>query len=83
MEQMIRLLHDCGLPAEDVDFVNSDGVTMNKILTEVSLLLWKWSIFDRPTYWKVCVWEFYFQYHLESLKYILRSGETTYDSLHW
>lgn len=39
MEQMLRLLHDCGLPAEDVDFINSDGVTMNKILTEVSLYI--------------------------------------------
>jgi 1-pyrroline-5-carboxylate dehydrogenase len=35
MEQMIRLLHDCGLPAEDMDFINSDGVTMNKLLLEV------------------------------------------------
>jgi len=35
MEQMIRLLHDCGLPVEDMDFINSDGVTMNKLLLEV------------------------------------------------
>jgi 1-pyrroline-5-carboxylate dehydrogenase len=35
MEQMMRLLHYCGLPAEDVDFINSDGKTMNKILLEV------------------------------------------------
>ncbi|XP_022844961.1 delta-1-pyrroline-5-carboxylate dehydrogenase 12A1, mitochondrial-like [Olea europaea var. sylvestris] len=35
MEQMIRLLHDCGLPMEDVDFINSDGNTMNKLLKEV------------------------------------------------
>lgn len=34
MEQMLRLLHDCGLPAEDVDFINSDGITMNKVLME-------------------------------------------------
>lgn len=34
MEQMLRLLHDCGLPAEDVDFINSDGTTMNKLLLE-------------------------------------------------
>ncbi|ONK59351.1 uncharacterized protein A4U43_C08F5550 [Asparagus officinalis] len=34
MEQMLRLLHDCGLPKEDVDFINSDGITMNKILLE-------------------------------------------------
>ncbi|XP_042499447.1 delta-1-pyrroline-5-carboxylate dehydrogenase 12A1, mitochondrial [Macadamia integrifolia] len=32
MEQMLRLLHDCGLPREDVDFINSDGKTMNKLL---------------------------------------------------
>lgn len=35
MEQMLRLLHDCGLPKEDVDFINSDGITMNKVLLEV------------------------------------------------
>ncbi|KAH6821294.1 aldehyde dehydrogenase 12A1 [Perilla frutescens var. hirtella] len=34
MEQMLRLLHDCGLPLEDVDFINSDGITMNKVLGE-------------------------------------------------
>ncbi|KAH6799045.1 aldehyde dehydrogenase 12A1 [Perilla frutescens var. frutescens] len=34
MEQMLRLLHDCGLPLEDVDFINSDGITMNKVLME-------------------------------------------------
>ncbi|KAK4394426.1 putative aldehyde dehydrogenase [Sesamum angolense] len=34
MEQMLRLLQDCGLPVEDVDFINSDGKTMNKILLE-------------------------------------------------
>lgn len=34
MEQMLRLLHDCGLPKEDVDFINSDGMTMNKFLLE-------------------------------------------------
>ncbi|CAI0549326.1 unnamed protein product [Linum tenue] len=36
MEQMMRLLHYCGLPEEDVDFVNSDGKTMNKILMEAN-----------------------------------------------
>ncbi|KAL3819381.1 hypothetical protein ACJIZ3_005286 [Penstemon smallii] len=34
MEQMLRLLHECGLPIEDVDFINSDGKTMNKLLME-------------------------------------------------
>ncbi|KAG5097219.1 hypothetical protein AAZX31_17G095100 [Glycine max] len=34
MEQMLRLLHTCGLPLEDVDFINSDGKTMNKLLLE-------------------------------------------------
>ncbi|KMZ56434.1 putative aldehyde dehydrogenase [Zostera marina] len=34
MEQMLRLLHECGLPEEDVDFINSDGITMNKLLLE-------------------------------------------------
>ncbi|KAB2037939.1 hypothetical protein ERO13_D03G091600v2 [Gossypium hirsutum] len=36
MEQMMRLLHYCGLPAEDVDFINSDGKTMNKLLMEAN-----------------------------------------------
>jgi len=35
MEQMIRLLHHCGMPLSDVDFINSDGKTMNKLLLEV------------------------------------------------
>eukprot|EP00252_Welwitschia_mirabilis_P017993 TRINITY_DN40131_c0_g1_i1.p1 TRINITY_DN40131_c0_g1~~TRINITY_DN40131_c0_g1_i1.p1 ORF type:complete len:557 (-),score=122.71 TRINITY_DN40131_c0_g1_i1:309-1979(-) len=34
MDQMLRLLHQCGLPPEDVDFVNCDGSTMNKLLLE-------------------------------------------------
>ncbi|KAK7388967.1 hypothetical protein VNO78_23798 [Psophocarpus tetragonolobus] len=34
MEQMLHLLHTCGLPAEDVDFINSDGKIMNKLLLE-------------------------------------------------
>ncbi|KAL6497406.1 hypothetical protein OROGR_029335 [Orobanche gracilis] len=34
MEQMLRLLHECGLPLEDADFINSDGKTMNKLLLE-------------------------------------------------
>ncbi|GMI78189.1 aldehyde dehydrogenase 12A1, ARABIDOPSIS THALIANA DELTA1-PYRROLINE-5-CARBOXYLATE DEHYDROGENASE [Hibiscus trionum] len=36
MEQMMRLLHHCGLPEEDVDFINSDGRTMNKLLMEAN-----------------------------------------------
>lgn len=31
----MRLLHHCGMPLEDVDFINSDGKTMNKLLSEV------------------------------------------------
>jgi hypothetical protein len=38
MEQMLRLLHSCGLPVEDVDFINCDGKTMNKLLLEVGFL---------------------------------------------
>ncbi|BBN13896.1 hypothetical protein MPTK1_6g07270 [Marchantia polymorpha subsp. ruderalis] len=34
MEQMLRLLHDCGMPLEDVDFLNSDGPVMNHVLVE-------------------------------------------------
>lgn len=36
MDQMIRLLHACGLPLEDVDIINSDGKTMNKFLMEAN-----------------------------------------------
>ncbi|TYJ99100.1 putative aldehyde dehydrogenase isoform X1 [Cucumis melo var. makuwa] len=36
MEQMIRLLHHCGLPLEDLDFINCDGKTMNKLLMEAN-----------------------------------------------
>ncbi|XP_010029092.2 probable aldehyde dehydrogenase isoform X2 [Eucalyptus grandis] len=36
MEQMMRLLHHCGLPVEDVDFINSDGKTMNRLLFEAN-----------------------------------------------
>ncbi|KAG8086202.1 hypothetical protein GUJ93_ZPchr0010g10647 [Zizania palustris] len=36
MEQMLRLLLACGMPAEDLDFINSDGITMNKLLLEAN-----------------------------------------------
>lgn len=32
MEQFLRLMHACGLPKTDVDFINSDGPTMHKLL---------------------------------------------------
>lgn len=32
MEQMLRLLHHCGMPLNDVDFINSDGATMHSLL---------------------------------------------------
>ncbi|KAJ3695023.1 hypothetical protein LUZ60_000400 [Juncus effusus] len=34
MDQMLRLLHDCGLPLEDSDFINSDGLVMNQLLNQ-------------------------------------------------
>lgn len=37
MEQALRLLHSCGMPMEDVDFINCDGPTMNNILLKVRL----------------------------------------------
>ncbi|KAM0054476.1 putative L-glutamate gamma-semialdehyde dehydrogenase [Helianthus debilis subsp. tardiflorus] len=40
MEQMLRLLHAFGMPVEDVDFINSDGMTMNKLLQEVDYVSW-------------------------------------------
>lgn len=32
MEQMLRLLHACGLPTTDVDFINCDGHVMHQLL---------------------------------------------------
>jgi len=32
LEQWIRMLHYCGLPLEDMDFINCDGPVMEKIL---------------------------------------------------
>ncbi|MED6148520.1 hypothetical protein PIB30_053942 [Stylosanthes scabra] len=40
MEQMLHLLHRCGLPVEDVDFINCDGKTMNKLLQEEDYVAW-------------------------------------------
>ena len=31
-EQFLRMLHACGLPPSDTDFINCDGVTMNRLL---------------------------------------------------
>ena len=32
MEQCLRMLIDCGLPASDVNFINSNGPVMNELL---------------------------------------------------
>ncbi|KAI5063960.1 hypothetical protein GOP47_0020630 [Adiantum capillus-veneris] len=34
MEQMFRLLHACGMPKADADFINCDGPTMHQFLLE-------------------------------------------------
>ncbi|KAF3326218.1 aldehyde dehydrogenase [Carex littledalei] len=34
MDHMLRLLHECGLPLEDADIINFDGVAMKKLLLE-------------------------------------------------
>jgi 1-pyrroline-5-carboxylate dehydrogenase len=34
MEQFLRLLHECGMPLTDVDFINSDGPVMNNLLLQ-------------------------------------------------
>ncbi|KAH7388386.1 hypothetical protein KP509_16G073500 [Ceratopteris richardii] len=34
MEQMLRLLHACGMPKTDADFLNCDGPTMHQFLLE-------------------------------------------------
>eukprot|EP00798_Chlamydomonas_sp_ICE-L_P031866 gene31866-7073_t len=33
-EQMLRMLHHCGMPKEDVDFMVGPGLTMNDIITQ-------------------------------------------------
>tara|TARA_B110000285_G_C15090432_1_gene598751 strand:- start:814 stop:1119 length:306 start_codon:yes stop_codon:yes gene_type:complete len=32
LEQWIRMLHYCGLPKEDLDFINCDGPVMEQVL---------------------------------------------------
>ncbi len=34
MEQCLRMLHSLGLPAEDADFINCDGPTMQRVLRQ-------------------------------------------------
>ncbi|KAF3331576.1 aldehyde dehydrogenase [Carex littledalei] len=34
MKKVLRLLHECGLPLEDADIINFDGVAMKKLLLE-------------------------------------------------
>jgi len=34
MEQAVRLLHECGMPKEDADFINCDGPVMHRFLLE-------------------------------------------------
>lgn len=79
MEQMLRLLHDCGMPLDDVDFINSDGKTMNKLLLEVGFCAFT-LVF--------CSLFFFFPNKIVSLVIFdnvypcLYLGKTTDDSLH-
>jgi 1-pyrroline-5-carboxylate dehydrogenase len=34
LEQWIRMLHHCGMPKEDLDFIHADGPVMEKILKQ-------------------------------------------------
>lgn len=34
MEQAIRMLHACGLPKEDLDFINGGGPVMQELLVQ-------------------------------------------------
>ncbi|KAF3328688.1 Transducin family protein / WD-40 repeat family protein [Carex littledalei] len=36
MDQMLRLLYECGLSLEDADIINSDSVAMKKLLLEIN-----------------------------------------------
>ncbi|KAG3149188.1 putative aldehyde dehydrogenase [Phytophthora idaei] len=35
MQETLRMLHECGMPMTDVDFINSDGAVMNDLLMQV------------------------------------------------
>uniref|UniRef100_M4B5F0 Aldehyde dehydrogenase domain-containing protein n=1 Tax=Hyaloperonospora arabidopsidis (strain Emoy2) TaxID=559515 RepID=M4B5F0_HYAAE len=35
MQETLRLLHECGMPMTDVDFVHSDGGVMNELLLKI------------------------------------------------
>lgn len=35
MQEMLRMLHACGMPTTDVDFIHSDGLVMNELLLKV------------------------------------------------
>lgn len=35
MQEMLRMLHACGMPTTDVDFIHSDGPVMNELLLKV------------------------------------------------
>mmetsp|Transcript_67775 Transcript_67775/g.93860 ORF Transcript_67775/g.93860 Transcript_67775/m.93860 type:complete len:203 (+) Transcript_67775:357-965(+) len=39
LEQWIRMLHHCGLPKEDMDFLHADGPVMEKILKKADVKL--------------------------------------------
>jgi 1-pyrroline-5-carboxylate dehydrogenase len=34
LEQWVRMLHHCGLPKEDLDFMHSDGPIMERVLKQ-------------------------------------------------
>ena len=34
MEQFLHMLHHCGMPKDDVDFIHCSGGTMNELLLE-------------------------------------------------
>ena len=35
-EQLLRLLHHCGMPASDVDLLHGSGLVMNKVMKEAA-----------------------------------------------
>lgn len=74
----MRLLHYCGLPLEDVDFINSDGKTMNKILLEVRLPGFTTLLYMSA---HVCLMLSYFNFFAYFV--IFLAGESKDDSLHW
>ncbi|KAF3334212.1 aldehyde dehydrogenase [Carex littledalei] len=53
LKKMLKLLHECGLPLEDADIINSDGVAMKKLLLETKPKMTLLKLEDAGFDWKI------------------------------